>query len=70
MISYMGSNNTVRRIGGNFMIGTTSDTRISPGLYNFAAGLNIQIFHYKAAYRMISGDMQIKFPGSSTTMLK
>lgn len=73
MLSYLGSTAPVRSIGGIFIIGTTSDTIISPSLFTLASGLNITISQYKANYRMISGAMQIKFNCygcSITTMLK
>ena len=71
MLSYMGRNRDIVRIGGDFIIGTTSDTRISPGLFGLARGFNINILQYQAYYRIISGAMQIKFNHSlSSTILR
>lgn len=58
----MGFSNAVTRAGrGNFMLGTTSDTYIAPSLYEHAVRMNINIIHYRAYYRIISGAMHIKF---------
>jgi len=62
MLNYMGFSNAVTRAGrGNFMLGTTSDTYIAPSLYEHAVRMNINIIHYRAYYRIISGAMHIKF---------
>ncbi len=62
MLNYMGFSNAVTRAGrGNFMLGTTSDTYIAPSLYEHAVRMNINIIHYRAYYRIISGAMHIRF---------
>ncbi|NIF06578.1 type IV secretion protein Rhs [Chryseobacterium sp. Tr-659] len=62
MLNYMGFSNAVAKAGrGNLMIGTTSDTYIAPSLYKYAGKMNIDIVHYRAYYRMISGAMHVRF---------
>ncbi|MCT2409967.1 FG-GAP-like repeat-containing protein [Chryseobacterium antibioticum] len=62
MLNYMGFSNAVTRAGrGNFMLGTTSDTYIAPSLYDYANKMNIDMVHYRAYYRMVSGAMHIRF---------
>ncbi|MFP3831374.1 hypothetical protein [Chryseobacterium sp. SIMBA_028] len=62
MLNYMGFSNAVMQAGrGNLMIGTTSDTYIAPSLYKHAVKMNVNIVHYRAYYRMISGAMHIRF---------
>ncbi|MGK6342470.1 RHS repeat-associated core domain-containing protein [Chryseobacterium sp. DT-3] len=70
MLSYMARNIGVRKAGGDFIIGTTSDTKLSVGLSEFARGFRINILHYSANYRIISGIMQVRFnygSGQSTS---
>ncbi|MDR2238437.1 MAG: hypothetical protein LBE92_20105 [Chryseobacterium sp.] len=64
MITSMHSNNGVSRYGGQFLIGTTSDTVISPSIYSLGASFgksSISIVHMTSQYRMISGAMQVRF---------
>ncbi|MCY1662608.1 RHS repeat-associated core domain-containing protein [Chryseobacterium sp. SL1] len=80
MITSMHTNNGVNSYGGQFLIGTTSDTVISPSIYtlgaSFGKGKTISIIHMTSQYRMISGGMQIRFTQgwmsspTSTTYLK
>ncbi|SHF33884.1 FG-GAP-like repeat-containing protein [Chryseobacterium takakiae] len=80
MITSMHTNNGVYSYGGQFLIGTTSDTVISPSIYtlgaSFGKGKTISIIHMTSQYRMISGGMQIRFTQgwmsspTSTTYLK
>ncbi|PRB01894.1 hypothetical protein CQ046_14440 [Chryseobacterium sp. MYb7] len=64
MINSMHTNSGVNRFGGQFIIGTTSDTFISPSIYTLGASFGnsaINIVHLKSQYRMISGAMQVRF---------
>lgn len=64
MITSMHTNNGVYRFGGQFLIGTTSDTVISPNIYTLGASFGksaISIVHMTSQYRMISGAMQVRF---------
>lgn len=79
MITSMHTNRGVNSYGGQFLIGTTSDTFISPKIYTLGASFgksSISILHMTSQYRMISGAMQIRFiqgwmnNPTSTTYLK
>ncbi|WP_326981706.1 hypothetical protein VUJ46_15915 [Chryseobacterium sp. MYb264] len=64
MITSMHTNNGVNSYGGQFLIGTTSDTVISSGIYSLGASFGksaISIVHMTSQYRIISGAMQIRF---------
>ncbi|UMQ43054.1 type IV secretion protein Rhs [Chryseobacterium sp. Y16C] len=64
MITSMHMNRGVSTYGGQFMIGTTSDTVISPNIYTLGASFGksaITILHMTSQYRMISGEMQVRF---------
>jgi hypothetical protein len=61
MIGAMGRSYAVRRHGGDFFIGTTSDTVLSPTISVHASTFNITVTHWKAYYRMISGAMHVRF---------
>lgn len=62
MLNYMGVNNARRHIdGGIFIIGTTSDTRISNGVYTYAQKMDISVRHYRAYYRMVNNKMYVSF---------
>ncbi|MNH25257.1 hypothetical protein D3C86_1763150 [compost metagenome] len=64
MITSMHMNRGVNTYGGQFMIGTTSDTVISPNIYTLGASFGksaISILHMTSQYRMISGEMQVRF---------
>ena len=64
MITSMHTNSGVNRYGGQFLIGTTSDTVLSPRIYTVGASFGeskISIVHMTSQYRMISGSMQVRF---------
>lgn len=65
MITAMSTNRGVSSYGGQFLIGTTSDTFLSPKIYtlgaSFGSGRVINIVHLTSQYRMISGAMQVRF---------
>ncbi|MDC8099427.1 hypothetical protein [Chryseobacterium rhizosphaerae] len=64
MITSMHTNNGVNRFGGQFLIGTTSDTVISPSIFALGASFGksaISIVQMTSQYRMISGAMQVRF---------
>ncbi|WP_123857296.1 hypothetical protein [Chryseobacterium nakagawai] len=64
MITSMHTNNGVNRFGGQFLIGTTSDTVISPSIISLGASFGksaINIVHMTSQYRIISGAMQVRF---------
>ncbi|SDI56392.1 FG-GAP-like repeat-containing protein [Chryseobacterium jejuense] len=60
MIGAMAGNRGVRTFGGQFIIGTTSDTVISKGIHTEAALFNIQVIQMRAQYRMVSGLMEMR----------
>ncbi|PRB01890.1 hypothetical protein CQ046_14420 [Chryseobacterium sp. MYb7] len=74
MLYAMSINNGVNQYGGQFIIGTTSDTKISPNIV--AQGLlhNIQVVHITAQYRMINKFMEVRLynggASPSTTFIK
>ncbi|MBD3907089.1 hypothetical protein NAL32_20535 [Chryseobacterium sp. Ch-15] len=61
MIYSMSRNNGVKDYGGQFIIGTTADTIISPRIIAEGAAFGIQVIQMTAQYRMVSGAMQIRF---------
>ncbi|WP_299176485.1 RHS repeat-associated core domain-containing protein, partial [uncultured Chryseobacterium sp.] len=60
MIYSMSKNNGVNKYGGQFIIGTTSDTKIAPSIVAEGMIYNIQVIQMTAQYRMVSGLMQIR----------
>lgn len=74
MLYAMSINNGVNQYGGQFIIGTTSDTKISPNIVTQGLLHNIQVVHITAQYRMINKLMEMRLyngGGSpSTTFIK
>lgn len=61
MLYSMSRNNGVNQYGGQFIIATTSDTIVSPGIIAQGASYGIQVMQMIAYYRMVSGLMEVKF---------
>lgn len=60
MLYSMSKNKGVSKYGGQFIIGTTSDTVISPALVTQGLLYKIQIIQMTAQYRMINSFMQMR----------
>ena len=60
MLYSMSKNAGVSKYGGQFIIGTTSDTVISPAIVAQGLLYNIQIIQMTAQYRMIKGLMEMR----------
>ncbi|MFC5873200.1 RHS repeat-associated core domain-containing protein [Chryseobacterium arachidis] len=61
MLWSMYNNRGVRSFGGRFIIGTTSDTIISPGIYTLGTSYGITVSQMTSQYRMVSGQMEVRF---------
>ncbi|UKB85672.1 hypothetical protein LF887_08630 [Chryseobacterium sp. MEBOG06] len=60
MLYAMSKNGGVNKYGGQFIIGTTSDTKISPNIVTQGLLYKIQIVHMTAQYRMINKFMEMR----------
>ena len=74
MLNAMSKNNGVSKYGGQFIIGTTSDTVISPQIFTQGLLYHIQVMQMKTQYRMIRGLMEMRlyngWPSPSTSFIK
>ena len=74
MLYAMSKNNGVKQYGGQFIIGTTSDTKISPNIVIQGLLYNIQVINMTSQYRMINNFMEMRLynggPSPSTTYIK
>ena len=60
MLYAMSKNNGVKQYGGQFIIGTTSDTKISPNIVIQGLLYNIQVINMTSQYRMINNFMEMR----------